>query len=169
MPRPRPSHARTGRSRTTRLDHDRGDTRPRQQRGDCAHHKRDRKTSLRSIGADCARESRKVDLEHVEHRERERDKDGGNSQIENGDALIVPNDPAVRMTTSPRTPAAPWRHRMRRRGGSHARVNHSCPAPMIARLIGIIGRTQGVRLSARPPSSTRVNRQGLDLQRVPAL
>ena len=28
------------------------------------------------------------------------------------------------------------------------------PAPMIARLIGIIGSTHGVRLSARPPIST---------------
>ena len=28
------------------------------------------------------------------------------------------------------------------------------PAPMIARLIGIIGSTQGVRFNARPPSRT---------------
>ena len=76
--------------------------------------------------------------------------------LNQGDALMVPNVPAVRMTMRPRTPytaaiAAPYalpRRKPRRREPACA------PAPMIARLIGIIGSTHGVRFKARPPMRT---------------
>ena len=78
------------------------------------------------------------------------------ARLNHGDALIVPNVPAVRMTASPRPPytsamASPYAlPSAKPRPRDPARV----PAPMMARLIGIRGRTQGVRLSASPPMST---------------
>ena len=84
------------------------------------------------------------------------------TRLNQGEALIVPNVPAVRMTTRPRTPytmaiappyAAPSRN-PRPRDDDPSPARFCVPAPMIARLIGIIGRTHGVRFSARPPMRT---------------
>jgi len=78
-------------------------------------------------------------------------------RLNHGDELIVPNVPAVRMTISPRTPytiaiAPPYAEPRR----NPRLLDCACaPAPMIARLMGIIGSTHGVRFRARPPISTR--------------
>ena len=77
-------------------------------------------------------------------------------RLNQGDELIVPNVPAVRMTIEPEH-AVDERH-----GGAVDAAEQKAaaaragldPAPMIARLIGIIGSTHGVRLSARPPRNT---------------
>ena len=78
-------------------------------------------------------------------------------RLNQGDALIVPNVPAVRMTIEAEH-AVDDRHRgavdRAEQKAARARDPAWAPAPMIARLIGIIGSTHGVRFSARPPSST---------------
>ena len=76
--------------------------------------------------------------------------------LNQGEALMVPNVLAVVMTITPSTPytsaiAAPYTPPSRK---PRDRDPAFAPAPMIARLIGIIGSTHGVRLSARPPRNT---------------
>ena len=93
-------------------------------------------------------------------------------RLNHGDELIVPNVPAVRMTMSAEH-AVDERHGAavdaRRAGSRGAREPACAPAPMIARLIGIIGRTHGVRFSASPPRNTSAGSRAAPCLEQPGL
>ena len=77
-------------------------------------------------------------------------------RLNQGDELMVPNVPAVRMTTRPIAPytsaiATPYADPSM---NPRPREPACAPAPMMARLMGIIGSTHGVRFKASPPTST---------------
>ena len=99
----------------------------------------------------------KSTLSDVEHRQPEHDEQRRDAEVEPGRRVDRAERAGGENDDEPEH-AVDDRHRARRRSrraGTRAGVCPACaPAPMIARLIGIIGSTHGVRFSARPPRNT---------------
>ena len=78
--------------------------------------------------------------------------------LKTGEEFITPNLVPVIIITIPSTPYAPAIPRPYRnpRKKPSLREEALAPAPITVRVIGIIGKTQGVRLRARPPIKIKI-------------
>ena len=67
------------------MNNDRGDAGAGKKRGDGAHDERDdKRAAILLADAEAARESREVDRDHVKHRQRERDEQDRDPEVEPG-------------------------------------------------------------------------------------
>ena len=87
------------------LDHDRGDARAGEDRGDGAHHEASHEGAARRLARrEPVPEAREVDVDDVEHGQRQEHEQHRDAALNHGDELIMPNVLAVSVTMTPRTP-----------------------------------------------------------------
>ena len=86
------------------LNDDRRDACAGEQRRHGPHHERQAERAALGRVLHPARIAREVDVDDVEHRQASTTNSAAIARLNHGDALMVPNVPAVRITTRPSTP-----------------------------------------------------------------